>query len=174
MTQARLRKLMQAISASAPKGRDFRAFLVGGSTAILEAWRAASIDVGLHVSDDQLLRDIQRIKEQLDINVELVRPEDFVPPLGGTPRRHVFLERIRRVDWFHYDPYAQVLAKLARGFERDLEDARSFVAGGLVEPGRLVELVSRIPDASYRRYPQYTRSALESAVRIGLEGMGGS
>ena len=39
VTPERLAILMQALSASAPRGMEFRVCMVGGGTAILRGWR---------------------------------------------------------------------------------------------------------------------------------------
>jgi hypothetical protein len=164
LTRERLRALMEEIARTAPRGRPFRVYLVGGGTAVMAGWRASSVDADVCADDDAVFRDIQGIKERLDVNVELARPEHFVPPLPGSNDRHVFLETIEDVSFYHYDPYAQVLSKVVRGFARDVADARCFLESGMVEAGTLRALVERIPDAAYARYPSLSRAAVERAV----------
>ena len=53
----------------------------GGATAVDRGWRDSTIDADLSASDDRLFAQVQQIKERLRINIELARPEDFVPPL---------------------------------------------------------------------------------------------
>ena len=168
LTQERLRALLHEIAGSAPPRRSFRVYLVGGGTAVWEGWRAASLDADLHGEDDAVFRDIQAIKERLNVNVEFARPEQFVPPLRGSDERHVHVETIGRVSFFHYDPYAQVLAKVVRGLERDLQDARAFVASGMVDPEKLRALVEAIPEATYARYPHLSRAGVAGAVEAFL------
>ena len=134
LTKKRLRALMKELAQTAPHGRTFHVYLVGGGTAVYVGWRESSLDADVCADDDAVFRDIQGIKERLDINVEFARPEHFVPALRGTDGRHVFIETIGRVSFSHYDPYAQVLSKVVRGFERDVEDARQFLRSGMVDP----------------------------------------
>lgn len=105
---------MRELARTAPAGRSFRVYIVGGGTAVLSGWRPATIDADLFAEDDDVFRDIQGVKERLRLNVEFARPEQFVPPLSGTAQRHVFIERIGDIDFFQYDPYAQLLSKLVR------------------------------------------------------------
>ena len=126
LTREGLRGLMQEIARHAPGKRSYRVFLVGGGTAVFAGWRSSTIDADLHADHEAVFRDIQAIKERLQINVEFVRPEDFVPALAGTEDRHVFLETVGRVSFYHYDPYAQLLSKIVRGFRKDMQDADSF------------------------------------------------
>ncbi len=164
LTRERLSALMRELARTAPRGKSYRVYLVGGGAAVYLGWRASSMDLDLCADEDAVFRDIQGIKERLNVNIEFARPERFVPPLKGSADRHVFVETLGRVSFFHYDPYAQVLSKVVRGFDRDLEDARRFVRSGMVDPGRLRALVEAIPRSAYARYPSLSRAAVEQAV----------
>lgn len=170
LTRPRLRAFMKAVADSAPRKGSFRVYFLGGATAVDRGWRVSTIDADLCVDRDQVLGRIQRLKESLRLNVELVRPEDFVPALEGSASRHLFIETIRNVSFYHYDPYAQVFSKLVRGFRQDLEDARRFLAEGLVDPERLRKLVDEVPETAYARYPSLSRQAVLEAVHDFLSG----
>jgi hypothetical protein len=60
-------------------------YLTGGATAVVEGWRASTVDVDLRIepASDVLLRRIATVKDELGVNVELVSPTDFVPELPG-------------------------------------------------------------------------------------------
>jgi hypothetical protein len=163
--------LMQELARRAPRKGSYRVCFVGGGTAVYLGWRRSSVDVDVYSDTDVVFREIQEIKELLHINIEFARPEDFVPPLHGSAERHVFIEKIRSIAFFHYDPYAQLLSKVVRGFQRDLEDAREFVRSGMVEPGVFRSLVAKIPDSAYARYPALSRGAVESAVEAFFSGI---
>jgi hypothetical protein len=164
LTRERLRALLRAIAKAARGRGPYRVYIVGGGTAVLAGWRSQTLDADLYSEDEEVFRDIQRIKQRLDVNVEFARPEQFVPELPGTAERHVFLETIGPVSYYHYDPYAQTLAKLVRGFRRDLEDAGQFAARGMVDPKRLRALVARIPESAYARYPQLSAADVRQVV----------
>jgi hypothetical protein len=164
LTRKHLVLLMKELAQSAPRRGAYRVYFVGGGTAVYLGWRRSSIDVDLFSDQDVIFRDIQRIKEHLNINIEFARPEDFVPPLEGTADRHVFIEKVGTITFYHYDPYAQFFSKVVRGFERDLVDARKFVSSGAVDPVRFRALVDKIPDAAYARYPSLSRKGVEGAV----------
>jgi hypothetical protein len=155
---------MEELARSAPGERIFRVYFVGGGSAVLLGWRDSTIDADLYTAQDAVLRDIQRLKERLHLNVELVRPEDFVPPLAGTRDRHILIETRRKVSFYHYDPYAQTFSKIVRGFRQDIEDARRFIETGMVDPKRLRALVHGIPDSAYSRYPALSRPSILEAV----------
>lgn len=164
VTGAAVRALMEELARSAPAGEVFRVYIVGGGTAVLSGWRSATIDVDLHADRDDVFRDIQAIKERLDLNIEFARPEHFVPPLAGSDRRHVLIDRLGNVEFFHYDPYAQLLSKIVRGFRKDVLDARRFLQSGMVEPGTFRNLVHQIPESAYAKYPSLSHDAVISAV----------
>lgn len=173
LTRERLRALMEELARTAPRGKAYRVYLVGGGTAVYAGWRASSVDADLFAEEDAVFRDIQGIKERLNINVEFARPEHFVPALEGSPARHVFIETVGRISFYHYDPYAQVLWKVVRGFDRDLDDARRFVRSGMVDPTKLRNLVAAIPQSSYARYPNLSRDAVGRAVETFLGDVAG-
>lgn len=172
LTRDRIHALMEALAASAPSGISIRAYFIGGATAVDRGWRNSTIDADLHATDDRLFADVQQIKDRLRVNVELARPEDFVPPLSGSEDRHIFIETIGQVSFFHHDPYAQLLSKIVRGFRQDLEDATRFLDDGLVEIDRFRALVHGITDESYSSYPNLSRDSVEAAVQDFLSGGG--
>jgi hypothetical protein len=155
---------MEELARTAPRGQRFRVYLVGGGTAVMAGWRSATLDADLYGDRPDVFRDVQGIKERLRLNVEFVRPEHFVPPLAGSADRHRFIERIGAVDFYHYDPYAQLLSKIVRGFRKDLEDARDFVRSGWVDDARFRALVDAIPEAEWNAYPTLSRTAVLSVV----------
>src|SRR5262245_2934871 len=94
VTRDRLRGFMKELSRSVPDRASHRVYLVGGSTALLAGFRESTVDVDVYSPDDRVFRDIQGIKERLDMNIEFARPEEFVPALAGTSDRHLFIERV--------------------------------------------------------------------------------
>ena len=80
LTRDSLRALMRELARSAKPKQSYRVYLVGGGTAVLEGWRESSIDADLYARQDDIFDDVQAIKERLRLNIELARPEDFVPP----------------------------------------------------------------------------------------------
>jgi hypothetical protein len=160
---------MRELARSGKRGRQYRVYLVGGGTAVLKGWRETTIDADLYAEHDDIFRNIQDIKERLQINVEFARPEDFVPPLAGAGQRHVFIERVSGVDFYHYDPCSQMLSKIVRGFDRDLNDAKAFLAAGMVDPEVFGKLVRAIPDTEYAKYPALTPGAVRDAVDAFLD-----
>ena len=164
LTRSRLRDLMRALARSAPRRASYRVYFVGGGTAVLAGWRDSTVDADLFSDTEEIFHDVQGIKERLQLNIEFARPEDFVPPLAGTARRHVFIETVGRVTFYHYDPYAQLLSKVVRGFDRDMQDAGNFLESGMVDGEKFSALVNGIPDTAYARYPSLSRRAVIEAI----------
>ena len=96
--------------------------------------------------------EIARLKEELNLNVELASPNDFIPALPGWEQRSIFIARHGQVDFFHYDLYSQALSKLERSHTRDLSDVRAMTERGVVDRDRLWELFERI-EPNLIRYP---------------------
>lgn len=148
----RIRQFMRRL------GREARGsgtvFLTGGATALLVGWRDATLDIDLSMDPEPegIFEAIARIKEDLDLNIDLASPADFVPALPGWRDRCLFIERHGEVDFFHFDPYTQALSKIERGHGRDLEDAQQMVRRGLVEPKLLSALFERV-EPELIRYP---------------------
>ena len=165
----RIRRFMRLLGAAARK--EASAYFTGGASAVLMGWRAATIDVDVaFVPDsDDLLRALPDLKEQLELNVELASPSDFLPELPGWKERSVFVAREGKVSFFHYDFYAQALAKIERGHAQDRLDVRSMLDAGLVVPITLRELLDAIVPELYR-YPAVDPAALRRAVVEALTG----
>jgi len=129
-------------------------FLTGGATALLLGFRQQTIDIDLKLDPEPsgAFEAIARLKNQLDLNVELASPADFIPPGPDWRERSRHIASIGPVQFFHYDLTLQALAKLERGHAHDLEDVASFLKGGFVSPGDLRQRFAQIePDLV--RYP---------------------
>jgi len=159
----RIRELTEALGAT--PGPPVRIYLTGGATAVIEGWRAATVDVDLRFEpdDDALLRALPELKERLGVNIELASPPDFVPELPGWRERSRFAHEAGRVRVYHFDPYSQALSKIERGFAHDLADVREMTARGLIEPARLGELFAAVRDQLYR-YPAIDAASLAERV----------
>lgn len=147
-----------------------RIYFVGGVSAVLLGWRESTIDIDLKLIPEanEILKALPDLKERLQINVELASPDDFIPPLPGWEERSGFIAREGSIDFFHYDFYAQALAKIERGHSTDLLDVREMIERGLVEPSRLLENFATIEDRLYKYPavdPKSFRRAVEELVR---------
>lgn len=164
---ARIREFAHRLGRVAP-GRT-RIYLTGGATAVLEGWRASTIDVDVRFEPeaDVLLRELVVLKDRLGINVELASPPDFIPELPGWRERSPLVFRDGNVDVHHFDPYSQALSKVERGFAHDVADVQQMFDRGLIEPDRLAELYEAIEPQLYR-YPAIDAAAFRRKLRDAL------
>jgi hypothetical protein len=142
-----------------------RIYLTDGATAILHGWREMTIDVDLKPDPEPagLFEAIAALKDELDINVELASPDQFIPPLPGWRERSLFIARHGQLEFFHYDPYAQALSKLQRRHDRDLRDVQSSLRAGLIQTATLRDLFASI-QPQLIRYPAIDPASFERAV----------
>lgn len=159
----RIRRLARALGRIVPAGT--RMYLTGGATAVLEGWRSSTVDIDVRFEPDAdaALTGIRDLKEELELNVELASPLDFLPPLEGWRERSRSRFREGNLEVFDFDPYSQALSKLERGFDLDLADVRSMIDSGQVEPARLLDLFVGIEPELFR-FPAVDPPSLRAAV----------
>jgi hypothetical protein len=146
----RIHRLMRALGAETDE--DGAAYFTGGATAVLLGWRESTIDVDVLFAPENnaLMRAIPRLKDDLRINVELASPADFIPVPEGWEDRSLFVAHEGRLSFFHYDPYAQALAKLERAHALDLEDVQALIERELVDPAQAISYFEEIEPELYR------------------------
>ena len=129
-----------------------RVYLTGGATAVLYGWRATTIDVDIKLMPDrdEILREIPRLKEKLDLNVELAAPSDFIPLPEGWEDRSPLIGKEGKLSFHHFDPVAQALSKVERGHSQDIQDVREMIANGLVDPADALRQFESIEGDLYR------------------------
>ena len=143
-----------------------RVYLTGGASALLEGWRDTTVDVDLKLDPepDGVFEAIAELKVELDINVELASPDQFLPPLKDWRSRSRFIARHGEVEFYHYDFRGQALAKLARAYDRDLTDVRAMLARRLVDKAELEGALAAI-ESELVRYPALDSAAFLRRVR---------
>lgn len=147
-----------------------RVYFTGGATAVLLGWRDTTIDIDLRFEPeyDELYRALPILKEQLDINVELASPPDFIPKLPGWEDRSQFIVSEGLIDFYHFDPYSQALAKIERGHEQDVKDVNEMFQRGMIEGSKLLSLFKEIEPQLYR-YPSLDPASFSRAVLRAIE-----
>src|SRR6266536_6699685 len=161
--EGRIRRLVRALGDAAR--REGVCYLTGGATAVLLGWRPSTLDVDilLEPEQDEVLRAIPRLKDELSVNVELASPADFLPLPRAWRERSPLVEREGRLSFRHFDFYSQTLAKLQRGHAQDLEDVREMLARGLVESRQLRACFAEIEPELYR-FPAVDAAGFRSSV----------
>ncbi len=159
----RIRRFMRRLGPEADA--ETRVYFTGGATAVLLGWRRSTIDIDIRMvpETDRLLRVIPLLKEELRINVELASPADFIPVPAGWEDRSLFIASEGKIAFYHFDPYAQALAKVERSHAQDLEDVQALIRMGLVDRRRALEYFQRIEPDLYR-YPAIDPRSFQRAV----------
>ncbi|MEH2292088.1 DUF6036 family nucleotidyltransferase [Nostoc sp.] len=111
---------------------------------------------------------IAKLKQELNINIELASPQDFLPPLPGWRDRSVFIGKQGQISFYHYDFTAQALAKLSRGFDRDIKDIEAMYAQKLFSLNELQNGFEAI-EPELIRFPSLNPDLLRSKVEKFIE-----
>lgn len=161
--EPRIRQFMHSLGAVARA--EARLYFTGGATAVLLGWRSSTIDVDICIVPelDSLLRALPPIKEELELNIELACPADFIPALPGWEDRSRFVGREGKISFFHYDLYAQALAKIERGHAQDIADVSAMLNRGLVDRQELTKHFNTIFPSLYQ-YPAIDPASFRLAV----------
>ena len=167
---AKVRELMRHLGEEA-RGPG-RIYLVGGASAVIVGWRETTVDVDLKLDPEPpgVFEAIARAKDALDINVELAAPDEFIPALPDWHSRSPFIARHGSVGFFHYDFYAQALAKIERGHDLDRRDVVAMHDLGLIDPDRLAEFLDSI-EPGLLRYPAIDPPGFRTKVEAASAGL---
>ena len=140
-------------------------YLTGGATAVLYGWRDTTIDVDIKLipDRDEILREIPRLKEKLNLNVELAAPSDFIPLPAGWEKRSPLIRREGKLSFHHFDPIAQALSKAERGHDQDIRDVEEMIAAGLVSPAEALVQFKAIEPELFR-FPAIDPASFRDAV----------
>ncbi|HEY3289602.1 MAG TPA: DUF6036 family nucleotidyltransferase, partial [Anaerolineae bacterium] len=140
-----------------------RLYLVGGTTLVYEGLRQQSLDIDIsyEVADEhetEFSRAIRRLKEEMQINIELASPGDFIPLPAGWKERAKFVGRFGQVDVFHFDLYSTALSKIERGREGDYEDILAMLRSDQINMDELerafANIMPRLERESLKRDPE--------------------
>lgn len=164
----RIRRFMRELGGEAE--RDLRLYFTGGATAVLLGWRSSTLDVDIKVDpeSDRVSRAIPRVKEKLEINIELAAPDQFIPEVPGWEERSAFIAREGRLSFYHYDFYAQALSKIQRGHSQDLGDVRQMLERGLVDRQELRRRFEQIEPQLYK-FPAINPATFQRALEEVLQ-----
>jgi hypothetical protein len=159
----KVRRFMRALGPEAEK--DIRLYFTGGTTAVLFGWRSSTVDIDLKLEpdSDRVLRALPRLKETLEVNVELAAPDHFIPEVPGWKDRSVFIGREGRISFYHYDLYSQALSKIERGHSMDLADVGTMVEEGLIDRQELLRRFEQI-EPNLHTFPAIDPVSFRKAV----------
>jgi hypothetical protein len=140
-------------------------YFTGGVSAVLLGWREMTIDVDVKAEPEPMgfFECLPRLKDALNINIELASPDLFVPALPGWQERSRLIARHGLASFHHYDFYGQALAKIERDHPRDRHDVACMVRDGLLAKNRFRELFASV-EAQLIRYPAIDAPLLRERV----------
>ena len=140
-------------------------YLAGGATAVWHNWLPMTIDVDLKPDPEPagFFEALALLKEELDLNLELACPDQFIPALPGWRERSQFIAQHGPLRFFHYDLYGQALSKLQRWHERDIRDVNSMLQSQMIETGRLLDLFVQI-EPQLIRFPAIDPATFRATV----------
>lgn len=147
-----------------------RMYLAGGAVLVHKGIRSGqTLDINLQVTVDpaNLVGEIARLKQRLDINIEFASPGDFMPLPAQWEARSEFVKRYGQVDVFYFDWYSLVLSKIQRSSRQDLIDIQLLVSQGFVETIELElfyqEVLNKIGEPPVvGRFPNLSRQQFSS------------
>jgi len=144
-------------------GRTFRKpgrlYLVG-SAALIHAGLRPGFTQGIDIqvsgaNEAELIVDVQRLIQQMQINVEFASPADFIPLPSGWEMHAQYVGRYGEVDVFYFDFYSIALSKIERGNTRDIEDVKLLVQQGIIKLDELdrayQEVLAQLGKGKYPR-----------------------
>ncbi|MEM9479196.1 MAG: DUF6036 family nucleotidyltransferase [Verrucomicrobiota bacterium] len=154
---AKLERFMEALGSAATSAG--RVYFTGGATAICEGWRETTADIDFKPDPEPagIFEAIPRLKEELEVNIELASPDQFIPELPGWRERSRFIATHGLVDFYHFDDYSQAMAKIERFHERDRSDVFDMFSAGLVNTATLRRLFDEI-EPKLIRFPSINPS----------------
>ncbi|MEO0350438.1 MAG: DUF6036 family nucleotidyltransferase [Cyanobacteria bacterium P01_A01_bin.15] len=155
-------------------GREARGtgsiYFTGGASALLIGWRSSTVDIDIRLDPEPpgIFQAIAKLKRDLNINIELASPQDFLPPLPGWRDRSLFIGKRGQISFYHYDFTAQALSKLSRGYDRDLNDVRAMYREGLFSVGDLRTCFEAV-EPELIRFPSLDPELLKERVNTFVE-----
>ena len=150
-----------------------RVYFTGGVSAVLLGWRETTLDVDLKADPepDGFFEALPRLKDAVDINIELAAPDDFIPALPDWRDRSRFIAQHGPLGFYHYDFYSQALSKIERNHERDQADVQRMLATGLTKRDLLLAFFRDV-EPRLIRFPAIDADALRSRVEQIAAGAG--
>jgi hypothetical protein len=164
----KIEQLMEILSREARGSGSV--YFTGGASALLIGWRSSTVDIDIRLDPEPpgIFQAIAKLKQELNINIELASPQDFLPPLPGWRDRSVFIGKRGKISFYHYDFTAQALSKLSRGYDRDLSDVRAMYKQGLFSLEDLGNCLNAI-EPELIRFPALNPETLKGRVNKFIE-----
>ena len=117
---------------------DETLYLIGGGALLILGNERSTFDIDYVGNDlpepsDQLAMAIQKLADEMQIEVDPVPLDEFIPLPTDADQRHRLVGQFGRLTAYIFDPYSIAISKLDRGFESDLQDIVFLIRQGLVD-----------------------------------------
>ncbi len=129
-------------------------------------------DIDIKVSganEGELIVAVQRLIQQMQINVKFASPADFIPLPSEWEMHAKYVGRYGEVDVFYFDFYSIALSKIERGNSRDIEDVKLLVQQGIITLDELdrayQEVLAQLGKGRYPRVTPQCFSERYTAIR---------
>jgi hypothetical protein len=150
-----------------------RLYLVGGAALVHAGIRPGfTEEIDIQVSganEGELIVAIQKLIQQMQINVEFASPADFMPLPSEWKMHAHYVGRYGEVDVFYFDFYSIALSKIERGNNRDIADVKLLVQQGIINLDELDtayrEVLAQLGKGRYPRITPQRFSERYTAVR---------
>lgn len=118
-------------------------YLLGGSALCFlgNPRRTVDIDCVVEFSTNEFMNTVEAVAADLQVEVEIISIDEFIPLPSNTTARHYSLEKFGSIEVFIYDPYSIALSNLARGFDTDIQDVLFLLQHDIIEIGTLAKFV---------------------------------
>jgi hypothetical protein len=135
--------ILQELGARLPPASQL--ILVGGSALALLGSPRLTIDIdfiGDDVHPNPLHSTVMQIAREMQIHVEPVPLERFVPLPEGNEERIIRIGQFGNLEVFVADPYSIALSKLDRGLDTDFDDLVFLIKNNHVDMNQFERILS--------------------------------
>jgi len=169
LDNSEIQSILQSMGERVPPHSQL--ILIGGSALTLLGSPRLTIDIdfiGDDVRPNKLHRSIMQIARELEIHVEPVPLDRFIPLPDGSAERNIRIGQFGNLEIHVADPYSIALSKLDRGFETDFEDIIFLIRRNYITLNELERITQdALPHASkYDFHPDILEHLQELKDRV--------
>jgi hypothetical protein len=121
----KIKRLMQALGREAQGSGCI--YFTGGASALLMGWRSSTVDIDICLDPEPpgIFQAIAKIKQELNINIELASPQDFLPTLPLQDCFEAIAPELIRFPSLNPDVIRSRVEGFIERFEDNLEEGQS-------------------------------------------------
>lgn len=163
MESDQIRAFLNALGNRYPHSAQL--YLLGGSALCLLGSPRPTLDIdyiGDDLKKDDLQKAMEEIAREMDLDVEAVPIERFMPVLAGGRKRSLYFGKFGKIEVYIFDPYSIALSKIDRGFDTDLDDIIFLIKRRLVD----IEELERITRDALPRAREFDMNPSEILAHL--------